>query len=74
MAENLKLHFLRTLNRWLSASGSFSFPNLLDFIDHCAFIKKKKKKKILAVCMSSIHPCILGALQYILIKLITYIK
>ena len=34
---DLKLHFLRTLFEWVSAPGSFSFSNLLEFIDHCTF-------------------------------------
>jgi hypothetical protein len=35
---NLKLHFLRTLFEWLTASICFSFTNLLEFIDHCNFM------------------------------------
>lgn len=33
----LKLHFLRTLFKWVSASGSFSFSNVLEFIDNPTF-------------------------------------
>lgn len=34
---DLKLQFLRTLFEWRTASGSFSFSNLLDFSDHGNF-------------------------------------
>ena len=33
----LKLQFYRYLFDWLSATGLFSFSNLLDLIDYCSF-------------------------------------
>ena len=35
-AVELKLHFMRSLSDWLLVTGTFSFSNLLEFLDLCS--------------------------------------